>query len=613
MLEKSKMIHRNTGMTALLLLLLLVLPISTSAQSRRGRPRAADPAVQAYFEMARRSFSADGAFETVAFMENHWRLPGNSGFDASIHRVEQILVEAGYLQEEETGGHPFTYRIEKRPMQGPAWDPVDASLTVVGESKPLLQLHSNWNMLASYSFPTPSEGIEAEVVYVGRGRAEDFEGLDVTGKIVLGETSSGRLFRAAVQQRGAVGILSYSMPAFNRPQIYRHAIQFSSIGYDEEKKSWGLRISLAALEHLKKGLEKGEVRVRVTVDSRIFPSEELTLIADVRGSELPDERFVFSAHVQEPGANDNASGVATQAEMAAALAGMVNDGMSHPRRSITFIWGDEISSTARYMRDDPERSRGVKWGISLDMVGENTSVTGGSFLIEKMPDPSAIWTRGEDRHTEWFGNRRSSLSEDQLTPHYFNDFILSRCLEQAAAVRRWVVRTNPYEGGSDHVPFLRADKPGLLLWHFTDYFYHTDADRLDKVSSATMRNVGVSALVSSLTLASADSETAGSIVVEIKTAALKRLEAEYELSRVALQDGADLQEEVTILTAWKDWYVEAIRSTVDIEVGGSSLQTKTAIDEAANNIDEFGTSLIEKLRSGAYSLFRELSRIDALE
>ena len=33
--------------------------------------------------------------------------------------------------------------------------------------------------------------------------------------------------------------------------------------------------------------------------------------------------------------------------------------------------------------------------MSLDMVGEDVKKTGGSFLIEKMPDPSAIWTRGK--------------------------------------------------------------------------------------------------------------------------------------------------------------------------------------------------------------------------
>ena len=29
------------------------------------------------------------------------------------------------------------------------------------------------------------------------------------------------------------------------------------------------------------------------------------------------------------------------------------------------------------------RTRGVKWGVSLDMVGEDTKKTGGTFLIEK--------------------------------------------------------------------------------------------------------------------------------------------------------------------------------------------------------------------------------------
>ncbi|MCO4098465.1 hypothetical protein [Gemmatimonas sp.] len=47
------------------------------------------------------------------------------------------------------------------------------------------------------------------------------------------------------------------------------------------------------------------------------------------------------------------------------------------------------------------RRAGVKWGLSLDMVGENTALTGGTFLIEKMLDPSAVWVRGEDQHSEW--------------------------------------------------------------------------------------------------------------------------------------------------------------------------------------------------------------------
>ena len=217
-------------------------------------------------------------------------------------------------------------------------------------------------------------------------------------------------------------------------------------------------------------------------------------------------------------------------------------------------------------------------------------------MIEKMPDPSAVVTRGEDQHTEWYGSR-GGISEDRLVPHYFNDYILSRCLDQAAATR-WVVKTNPYEGGSDHVPFLSAEVPGLLLWHFTDYFYHTDGDRQDKVSASEMRNVGVSALVGALILTSADEADALAIIEELTTAALARLDTEYELSRQAIGEGGGKADETRIVRLWRDWYVGAIRETSDIEVGGPSAAIERVIAGAVDRVMEHGTRLIALLDSG---------------
>jgi hypothetical protein len=232
-------------------------------------------------------------------------------------------------------------------------------------------------------------------------------------------------------------------------------------------------LSYAAHQQLVQALDRAPVQAKVTIDTRFTRGDELTLVADVHGTTYPTERFVFSAHLDEPGANDNASGVAALAEGARVLAELVQTGRISPARTITMMWGSEIRSTGRYLSEDSVRAAGVRWGISLDMVGEETEKTGGTFLIEKMPDPSAVWTRGSDQHTEWGGR---PLSVDDLTPHYLNDFVLGRCNDQAE-VTGWAVQTNPYEGGSDHVPFLRAGKPGLLLWHFTDVFYHTDGDR----------------------------------------------------------------------------------------------------------------------------------------
>ena len=551
------------------------------------------PAVARLFDLVRTAYSGDRALTSVAFVEQRWRWPGNRGFDESIDHIADQLRSAGYVDERTAKpGERLTYRIEQRAMAAPAWEPVDASLTLVGSATPLLQFATNRNMIAVNSWPTALEGVEAEVVSVGAGEVSTFDRVPVRGKIVFGEMPVGRLYSEAVRNRGALGVLAYSMPVYTKPEVHRTSIQFASIPTDSNARSWGLLLSYAAREALTRALAAGPVRVRVMTDVRRSTAVERTVIADVRGSDVPNERFVFSAHVQEPGANDNASGVGAAVEMARVTASLVERGEVAPRRSITFIWGNEIASTRRYLAD-AARAASVRWGMSLDMVGEDTEKTGGTFLIEKMPDPSAVWTRGEDRHTEWGGR---PLRVDQLTPHFFNDFVLRRCLDQAA-VTGWTVRTNPFEGGSDHVPFLDAKKPGLLLWHFTDVFYHTDNDRLPNVSPRELANVGVSALVSALTLATADGATARALVTEIEAAAVQRLDTETALSVAALAKGGDRQRERLILETWTDWYRKAVQAMAEIEVGGSSAETARAISAAEARIRRAGEDRVRRLAS----------------
>src|SRR5262245_8634243 len=81
----------------------------------------APPAVKRYFDLARAEFSGQRAFDQVAFMDQYFRWPGNEGFNASIHRVEQTLKAAGFVDEKTAPpGAPLTYRIEHRPRQEPA-------------------------------------------------------------------------------------------------------------------------------------------------------------------------------------------------------------------------------------------------------------------------------------------------------------------------------------------------------------------------------------------------------------------------------------------------------------------------------------------------------------
>ena len=128
------------------------------------------------------------------------------------------------------------------------------------------------------------------------------------------------------------------------------------------------------------------------------------------------------------------------------------------------------------------------------------------------------------------------------------------CLRRATDAG-WVVKTNPYEGGSDHTEFKNAGIPSLLNWHFTDRFYHTNLDRPDKTSAAEMVNVGVAVATSAYFLASASAEDARQVSALIERAEGDRLALEQ-------RQGASAE----ILDAWRKWYAEARESVTRLPV-----------------------------------------------
>lgn len=543
-----------------------------------------------YFKLTREGFNEKNAYATTAFVEKYFRVPGNTGFNASIHYVEDILKKAGYVEQKENEFEGLlTYRIEKRPMKRNTWEPVNASVQIVGENLPLIAYQTNRNMIPINCPSTPVGGVMAEVVFVGKGTAADFEGKDLNGKIVFGDVATNRLVAAAVKA-GAIGAMGYSMPKYTQPEVHQTSIQFGSM--QANAGIWSLLLSYKAKEKLKAACLKGKVELKVEISTKIYEAEELTIVANIKGSVKPNERFVYSAHVQEPGANDNATGVGTLTEMARLTATLIKSGKLKPQRTLTFLWGDEIVSTGRYITDDKERAKGILWGMSLDMVGEDTQKTGGTFLLEKMPDPSAIWTRGTDKHSEWGAG---NVQEKDLFPHYYNDFIFDICKTQGKFAN-WTVNYNPFEGGSDHTPFLQNKIPGLLMWHFTDVFYHTDNDRIDKVSATTMKNVGISALTAAYTLVTANENTAAATVAQVKTDALIRLKTEFELSKKAIAEGKDSTTEKHIIEVWGKYYMDALTTIGTMAVEPKTTKVGSAIKVATLEVEKQTEAYLSELK-----------------
>ncbi|MFI5178678.1 MAG: peptidylprolyl isomerase [Vicinamibacterales bacterium] len=554
-----------------------------------------DPVIDALWS----HFDLKAAQDHVRFVTGYWRLPGNAGFDATIDRVHARLRASGFVDGPRpaagTGSLSPAVVVEEYTNPGQGWDHSIGTLAVVRAGRPdevVLSRDRERIALCINSFSTPPEGVTTRVVDVGRGDQEtDYAKTDVKGAVVMGDADVGQLWRRAVVGHGAIGVVSGAMGEYvnpnppgaaGTPRETWNILQWGSIPYDEARKGFGFKATPRAMAALRGALASGPADVRVTIASTFSKKPARTLVAEIPGRVLPDERVVLAVHVQEPGASDNASGVATLAEVARALAsGIARGRIPPPARTLTLLWLDEIAGSRQWLTSHPDEAKGVRYMFSMDMTGEDVQKTGGTFLIERWPDPGAVWDRPWDPHTEW---GRGDVRADRLKGDLLNDVHLAVCL-RVARKGGWIVNTNPYEGGSDHTVFGNAGIPSVLDWHFTDRYYHTNLDTADKTSAAEMRNVGVAAVATAWLLASAREPVALAVADLVAKAGQARVVfEEREGARLAAaepdQDAARLRED-QIVGAWKKWYGEAVESVSRLVVDKTSPAFQAKLDQLA--------------------------------
>ncbi len=499
--------------------------------------RTLPPVAERIYQALSTRVDAEVAMAAVRVMAPTWRLAGNPAFEQSQQYLFDRLASAGLSPRFETFADSNT-----------GWEQRTGTLRLgAAEGEVLLSREAHHVALAINSFSTPAGGASFPIVDVGAGTsAAAYEGKDVKGAVVLTSGSIGGVWQQAVRTRGAAGVISSDTAAYTRPEQTPDVLQWGSIPFNEELKSFGFKATPRAARRLREELAKGPVTVHVEIDTVFHRRPNRTLAVEIAGRSKAAERVVLVAHVQEPGANDNASGCGTLLAAALAIHDAVRNGaVPVPERTITFLWVDEIRGSQQWIKDHPEDSRRVLAMLSLDMTGEDTAQTGGTFLIEKSPDPSALWDRPSDPHSEWGAGKVDAAT---VTGSFLNDLHLAVSLRRARDTG-WVVRTNPYEGGSDHTVFTNAGVPALLNWHFTDRYYHTNLDTIDKTSPAEMQHVGIAVATTALYLSAAGQE---------EVAPMTKLMEVARDARTATETANNATPE--ILAAWQKWYREAIES-----------------------------------------------------
>lgn len=505
--------------------------------------------------------------------------------------------------------------------------------------------------------PAEAAAVTGELVYVGEvARAEDgtytaSEAEDLSalaGKALLSDSSLRNTF-ALAQQVGAVAVMSlYSLDEYSTPmddegnieEPFYHSARFAggagladTLAQTESGSpivEW--QLSHAQYDAMRALLDQADGPVTaesVSVGSVYAMNDETCggkgqaiAVAEIAGSEYPDERVFICAHVQEPGSNDNATGVGALLGLACQYKRMIDEGaIQRPKRTITFMWGDEMNMATYYLDSHPDEKDGIVTALDMDMVGEDPEKTGGVMRIEKTPDPSAAfnytldtlpWTgeaaydetfadaagefvRLPDSHTLWGAGE---VGPDMFQTGFFVNDLYMYATQSVIANHDsgFQVDVCPYEGGSDHSRFLAQGVPAMLTWHFTDYSYHTSVDTLAMSSARELENVGLTTLATALMIADTDDgaeDVALELLTSVYDAALARFEIEEQNTanhRVYAEANGDyaaaLVNETEVLTAWGEWYRQALTSVEQwllTEPSGDYIAQREAYEAGVND------------------------------
>jgi len=476
--------------------------------------------------------SGERAWDTVSRISRFHRIRGG-GVGSGYNRcVEWLAEELGKVKGLEVRVEKFATDGEKKYIGWLApigWRVKEAELWLVEPEERLLARFSD---MAVSLMPYSKGGeAESEVVFVGGGKKdEDYEGVDVKGKLVFAVGGNGeKVHREAVIKRGAAGIIVGPTGRADRLD-YPDLVEVSRLSPKKEEvedAGFGFALSLKQARELESYFEAGKtVRMRAWVDAEIIEGEMPTIDAWFPGSEHPEQEVILMGHLDhyKPGANDNASGCAGMVEIIRNIASMVENGvMEPPRRTIRFLFLPELHGAAAYLSRYPDiGERGIA-GINLDMIGEDYGLCKANFNLTCSPYSVP-------------GYINEVLAD--LLPWLEGDVFYS----PRGSRYRFNYRVTHFSGGSDHVLFDYSafSVPSVMLGH-SNVFHHTSEDTTDTCDPTELKRITSLAEAGTLFLANAGDEEGLRIARKVVSQAHVRMAEVTGRSLKLLQEKASTE------------------------------------------------------------------------
>lgn len=286
---------------------------------------------------------------------------------------------------------------------------------------------------------------------------------------------NSRTIIAELEKAGAAGIVASNWSrGFGVNKIFSARTEKIPT-VDLELEDYGMLYRLA---------ESGQnPQIKVVAESKdlgMVPT--FNTIAEIKGTEKPDEYIVLSAHFDSwdggTGATDNGTGALVMMEAARLL----KKAYPNPKRTIIVgLWGSEeqgLNGSRAYVEDHPEMIPNIQAVFNQDNgTGRVVRLSGGGFL----------------QSYDYLGRWLNAVPEE-ISDHIETSF-----------------PGTPARGGSDYASFQAVGVPAFSLsslnWSYWDYTWHTNRDTYDKIIFDDVRNNAI--LTAVLTyMASEDPERA---------------------------------------------------------------------------------------------------------
>lgn len=453
--------------------------------------------------------------------------------------------------------------IEDYPT-GQTYQPVVGELwTTTPKSVKVYDIHDIPESLAS----TNANGdISGELVNVGQGTAQEFEGKDLKGKFVLSLAPSGlgAIYGRAVAA-GAIGVVGISaIGAGDRATDFPGEIVWTTVNAQPNTAAWAVSPKVA--RELETMLNRGQkVTMRSITKSEQVPNKQEIVHAEIPGDGSTTQEVAIGGHLFEAyikqGANDDNSGCALTLEIGRAYLKLIAEGkLPRPKRTINFQWVQEISGTNAWFNAHPEKQKVIIGDLNFDMEGLRLTPSRSYWVMHRTPDtfPSYINDIGQSmmEYIAEITRERVRYRRDGYGP--------SQPVEAPnGSSDAFYIKIDKHYGSSDHVTYMQHGIPAVIFNTWPDMWYHSSQDTPDKQDPTQYKRAAVVGLGALAALSSGTDDMAARILSDNIGRGLARMGESHTKGLGYMADATDA---ATLTAGYKEARV-AILHQAAVEKG----------------------------------------------